>query len=166
MQCSSCWDATEHWEDFFVISLRRNFKGQLIHGLWRYLEILQHLILLGWECKRQRNEPSWKSSGKSSRVEKCNTNLIVPLCDVLFPVVNYCLRNLTWAAEKGSCGIQVLVLALQDRAALAVAGHGAVRVRLLRGAAGPEAAPGQGGHPCQDTAHSLCQVCEGKLRTG
>lgn len=159
VQCSTCLDATEH-SDFLWCLWGEKLQEAVDTCL---VEVFGNVALHTGRLRIEDIEEGTKlkKQWKKFRVGKCNTDLIVPLCDVLFPVLKYYLRNLTWAVEKGalsyeSSGIQVFVFAFQDRAALAVPGHGSVRVCLLRGAAGPQAAPGQGGHPCQDTAHTLC----------
>lgn len=67
VQCSSCFDATEHVDFFHPHRLRAEDTG--------------------------RNQA--EKAVEKFRAENCNTDLIVPQCDILFPVLKYCLRNLT-----------------------------------------------------------------------
>jgi len=64
-----------------------------------------------------------------------------------------------------ACEIQALISPFQDWPPLQVVGHGALCVRVLRGAAGAESAHSEGWHPCQDQPHTLCKVCQRKLRS-
>lgn len=47
------------------------------------------------ESRRHRGRNQAEKAVEKFRVENCNSDLIVPLCDILSPVLKYCLRNLT-----------------------------------------------------------------------